>query len=168
MLLLVAGNETTTNLIGNATHALLRPPAQLARVRANRELLPALVEEALRWDSPAQFVFRRATRDVEMAGGRIPANAYVIALIGSANRDERVFGPTAAAFDVMRESPGHLAFGMGNHFCLGAALARLEGRIALGALLDELPHLEPRDARVQFIDSFLVRGPQQLALRRAA
>ncbi len=168
MLLLVAGNETTTNLIGNATHALLRHPEQLERVRANRDLLPALVEEALRWDSPAQFVFRRATCDVEIAGGRIPANAHVIALIGSANRDERVFGPTAAAFDVSRENPGHLAFGFGNHFCLGAALARLEGRIALGALLDELPNFEPRDASVEFIDSFLVRGPQSLPLRRAA
>jgi cytochrome P450 len=168
MLLLVAGNETTTNLIGNATHALLRHPEQLARVRRDRDLLPALVEEALRWDGPVQFVFRRATCDVEIAGGRIPANAYVVALIGSANRDERTFGPTAADFDVTRESQGHLAFGLGNHFCLGAALARLEGQIALGALLDELPRLEPRDARVQFIDSFLVRGPQSLPLRRAA
>jgi len=168
MLLLVAGNETTTNLIGNATHALLRHPEQLARVRADRELLPALVEEALRWDSPVQFVFRRTTCDVEIAGGRIPANAYVIALIGSANRDERTFGRTAAAFDVTRESQGHLSFGLGNHFCLGAALARLEGQLALGALLDELPRLEPRDARVTFIDSFLVRGPQSLPLRRAA
>lgn len=168
MLLLVAGNETTTNLIGNATHALLRHPEQLARVRADRALLPALVEEALRWDSPVQFVFRRATCDVDLAGGRILANAYVIALIGSANRDERNFGPTAAAFDVTRESQGHLAFGLGNHFCLGAALARLEGQIALGALLDELPRLEPRDAHVNFIDSFLVRGPQSLSMRRAA
>ena len=168
MLLLVAGNETTTNLIGNATRALLAHPEQLARVRADRELLPALVEEVLRWDGPVQFVFRRATCDVEIAGGRIPANSYVIALIGSANRDERTFGPTAGAFDVTRESQGHLAFGLGNHFCLGASLARLEAQIALGALLDELPHLEARDARVEFIDSFLVRGPQSLPLRRAS
>jgi cytochrome P450 len=168
MLLLVAGNETTTNLIGNATRALLAHPAQLARVRNDRDLLPALVEEVLRWDGPVQFVFRRATCDVEIAGGRIPANSYVIALIGSANRDERNFGPTAGTFDVTRESQGHLAFGLGNHFCLGASLARLEAQIALGALLDELPHLEARDARVEFIDSFLVRGPQSLALRRAA
>ncbi|MCX5738576.1 MAG: cytochrome P450 [Proteobacteria bacterium] len=126
------------------------------------------VEEVLRWDGPVQFVFRRATCDVEIAGGRIPANSYVIALIGSANRDERTFGPTAGAFDVTRESQGHLAFGLGNHFCLGASLARLEAQIALGALLDELPHLEARDARVEFIDSFLVRGPQSLPLRRAA
>ena len=168
MLLLVAGNETTTNLIGNATRALLAHPAQLERIRNDRELLPALVEEVLRWDGPVQFVFRRATCDVEIAGGRIPANSYVIALIGSANRDERTFGPTAGAFDVTRESQGHLAFGLGNHFCLGASLARLEAQVALGALLDELPQLEARDARVEFIDSFLVRGPQSLALRRAA
>ncbi len=168
MLLLVAGNETTTNLIGNATHALLGHPEQLARVRKNRDLLPALVEEVLRWDGPVQFVFRRATCDVEIAGGRIPANAYVVALIGSANRDQRIFGPTAEHFDVTREPQAHLAFGLGNHFCLGAALARLEGQIALGALIDELPRLEARDAHVDFVDSFLVRGRQSLALRRAA
>ena len=168
LLLLVAGNETTTNLIGNATNALLRNPEQLARVRADRALLPSLVEEALRYDSPAQFVFRRTTCDVEIAGGVIPANQHVVALIGSANRDERQWGPTASAFEVGRETQGHLAFGLGNHFCLGAALARLEGRIALGALLDELPRLEASSASVEYIDSFLVRGPRVLRLRRAA
>jgi cytochrome P450 len=168
VLLLVAGNETTTNLIGNATSALLRNPEQLARVRADRSLLPSLVEEALRFDSPAQYVFRRSTCDVEIAGGTIPANRHVIALIGSANRDERQWGATAAELDVTRDTQGHLAFGLGNHFCLGAALARLEGRIALGALLDELPGLEPCSARVEYIDSFLVRGPRTLPLRRAA
>jgi cytochrome P450 len=168
LLLLVAGNETTTNLIGNATNALLRHPEQLARVCADRSLLPALVEEALRFDSPAQYVFRRSICDVEIAGGVIPANQHVVALIGSANRDERQWGPAAATLDVARETQGHLAFGLGNHFCLGAALARLEGRIALGALLDELPHLETSSANVEYIDSYLVRGPRTLMLRRAA
>jgi cytochrome P450 len=168
MLLLVAGNETTTNLIGNATNALLRHPEQLTRVRADRSLLPSLVEEALRYDSPAQFVFRRATCDVEIAGGVIPANQHVVALIGSANRDERQWGPSAAAFEVGRDTQGHLAFGLGNHFCLGAALARLEAQIALGALIDELPQLQASNASVEYIDSYLVRGPRTLMLRRAA
>lgn len=168
LLLLVAGNETTTNLIGNATGALLRNPEQLARVRADRSLMPAMVEEALRYDSPIQYVFRRTTCDVEIAGGVIPANQHVIAMIGSANRDERQWGATAATFEIGRETQGHLAFGLGNHFCLGAALARLEGRIALGALLDELPRLETSSANVEYIDSFLVRGPRTLMLRRAA
>jgi cytochrome P450 len=168
LLLLVAGNETTTNLIGNATGALLRNREQLARVRADRSLLPALVEEALRYDSPIQYVFRRSTCDGEIAGGVIPANQHVIALIGSANRDERQWGPTARAFEIGRETQGHLAFGLGNHFCLGAALARLEGRFALGALLDELPRLEASRPNVEYVDSFLVRGPRTLMLRRAA
>jgi cytochrome P450 len=168
LLLLVAGNETTTNLIGNATNALLRHPAELARVRADRSLVPSLVEETLRWDAPAQIVFRRSTRDVEIAGHRIPANRHVIAILASANRDERQWGPTAADFDVARNPQGHFAFGFGTHFCLGAALARLESRVALAALVDELPRLERRDARIEYVDSFLVRGPRSLALRRAA
>ena len=168
LLLLVAGNETTTNLIGNATNALLRHPEQLARVRADRSLVPGLVEEALRWESPVQFVFRRATGDVDVAGTRVPANRHVIVLIGSANRDERQWGPDAAAFDVTRDTTGHLAFGLGNHFCLGAALARLEAQIALDVLLDELPRFERCTPRIEYIDSFLVRGPSTLPLRLAA
>jgi cytochrome P450 len=168
LLLLVAGNETTTNLIGNATNALLRHPAELARVRADASLVPGLVEESLRWDAPAQLVFRRTTRAVEIDGHRIPADRHVVVLLGSANRDERQWGPTAADFDVTRNPQGHFAFGFGTHFCLGAALARLEGRVALAALIEELPRLERRDARIEYVDSFLVRGPRTLALRRAA
>jgi cytochrome P450 len=168
LLLLAAGNETTTNLIGNATLALLAHPDQLERLCADRSLLPGAIEEALRWDSPVQIVFRRATREVELPGGRIPAGATVIALLGSANRDERKWGPTAGAFDVARNPQGHLAFGFGNHFCLGASLARLEARVALEALVEELPALRRREAHVEYVDSFLVRGPRSLPLRRAA
>jgi cytochrome P450 len=168
LLLLVAGNETTTNLIGNATNALLNYPSQLARVSADRSLVPSWIEETLRWDAPVQFVVRRTTSDVEVAGQRLPANVHVIAILGSANRDERHWGPTAAQFDVTRNPQGHLAFGFGNHFCLGAALARLEARIALEALLDELPRRECSEVRVEHIDSFLIRGPKRLRLRRAA
>jgi cytochrome P450 len=168
LLLLIAGNETTTNLIGNATNALLNHPSQLARVSADRSLVPSWIEETLRWDAPVQFVLRRTTADVEVGGQRLPANAHVVGILGSANRDERQWGPTAAQFDVTRNPQGHLAFGFGNHFCLGAALARLEARIALEALLDELPRRERSDPRVEHIDSFLIRGPKRFLLRLAA
>jgi cytochrome P450 len=92
----------------------------------------------------------------------------VIAIIGSANRDERHWGPAAEQFDVARNPQGHLSFGLGNHFCLGASLARLEARIALEALLDELPRRERSEPRVEHIDSFLIRGPKRLLLRLAA
>lgn len=166
MLLLVAGNETTTNLIGNAVKALLDHPDQLARVAADPSLVPAAIEETLRWDAPVQILFRTATRDVEIAGVRIPKGAYVAPLIGSANRDERRF-PDADRFDVTRDAQGHLGFGFGKHFCLGASLARLEARCALEALVPELPRLD-RERPGELVDSFLVRGPRRLALRRAA
>ena len=168
MLLLVAGNETTTNLIGNATDALLRHPEQLDLVRRDRSLVPALVEEALRYDSPVQFVFRRATRDTRLADTPLRAGDPVVALIGSANRDEREWGPNAGDLDVRRNPQGHLAFGYGAHFCLGASLARLEARCALEALVDELPRLARAEADIDFVDSFLVRGPRRLPLVRAA
>jgi cytochrome P450 len=168
LLLLIAGNETTTNLIGNATNALLNHPSQLARVSADRSLVPSWIEETLRWDAPVQFVVRRTTSDVEVAGQWLPANTHVIAILGSANRDERHWGPTAAQFDVTRNPQGHLAFGFGNHFCLGASLARLEALIALEALLDELPRRERSESRVEHIDSFMIRGPKRFLLRLAS
>lgn len=168
LLLLIAGNETTTNLIGNATNALLSHPSQLARVSADRSLVSSWIEETLRWDAPVQFVIRRTNADVEIAGQRLPANVHVVAILGSANRDERHWGPTAAQFDVTRNPQGHLAFGFGNHFCLGASLARLEASIALEALLDELPRRERGEPRVEHIDSFMIRGPKRFLLRRAA
>src|SRR5262245_57246028 len=166
MLLLVAGNETTTNLIGNATSALLDHPAELAQVARDPALVPGVIEEALRFESPIQVVFRTATQDVELAGVRIPKGAYVAPLLGSANRDERRF-PDPDRFDVSRNPQGHVGFGFGKHFCLGASLARLEARIALEALAPELPRLERRSPR-ELVDSFLVRGPRRLALRPAA
>ncbi len=168
ILLLAAGNETTTNLIGNATCALLAHPEELARVHADRSLVPALVEEALRYDSPVQLVFRRATRDVEIAGTRIAAGSIVVPLLGSANRDERQWGPDADTFRVDRNPQGHLAFGFGIHFCLGASLARLEARLALDALVDLLPGRvrSPADPRVRRL--VLVRGPARLELAAAA
>ncbi len=167
MLLLVAGNETTTNLIGNLVNALLDHPEQAAAVAADPDLVPALVEEGLRYDSPVQVVFRNATCDSELHGVRIPKGAFVAAFLGSANRDERRF-PDPDRLDVRRNPQGFPAFGFGVHFCLGASLARLETRVALETLVPELLHLERADARVPRIDSFLVRGPRRLELRRAA
>jgi cytochrome P450 len=166
MLLLVAGNETTTNLIGNAVTALLDHPEQLARVARDPALVPAMIEETLRYDAPVQILFRTATQDVELAGTRIPKGAYVAPILGSANRDERRF-PDPDRFDVGRDAQGHVGFGFGKHFCLGASLARLEARVALEALVPELPRLV-RDRPRELVDSFLVRGPRRLELRRAA
>ena len=166
MLLLVAGNETTTNLIGNAVTALLDHPDQLARVAADPSLVPAAIEETLRYDAPVQILFRVATQDVELAGTRIPKGATVAPLLGSANRDERNF-PDPDRFDVGRDPQGHVGFGFGKHFCLGASLARLEARIALAALAPELLRLERQGPR-EVVDSFLVRGPRRLELHRAA
>jgi cytochrome P450 len=164
MLLLVAGNETTTNLIGNAVSALLDHPDQLARVVADPSLVPGVIEETLRFDAPVQLLFRTATADVEIAGTRLPKGATVVPLLGAANRDERQF-PEPDRFDVTRNPRGHVGFGFGEHFCLGAALARLEARVALEALIPRLPDLE-RCAPSRLVDSFLVRGPEHLELRR--
>jgi cytochrome P450 len=161
VLLLVAGNETTTNLIGNAAAALLEHRDALERVAREPERVPALVEEALRFDPPIQVVFRTVTADTEIAGTRIPRGAVVAALLGSANRDERAF-PEPDRFDVERDPRGHLAFGFGPHFCLGAALARLEARVALEALVPELLHCKRVGERNARIDSFLVRGRAHL------
>ncbi len=162
-LLLIAGNETTTNLIGNAILALLDHPTELAKVRADPALVPNLVEETLRYDTPVQNIFRQTTRDVELAGTTIPAGAPLLLLYGSANRDERKF-PDPDRFDVTRDTQGHLGFGYGIHYCLGAPLARLEGRVVLEALLFHLPPWSQTEDCIQRVDSFLVRGVKTLPL----
>ncbi len=164
VLLLVAGNETTTNLLGNAVLTLLNHPDELAKVRADRSLVPALVEEVLRYNSPVQVIFRRTAQDVELEGGKIPAGQNVFLLLGSANRDERQF-PDPDRFDVARNPQDHVAFGYGIHYCLGAPLARLEGRNALEALLFDCPPFSCATERVAPIASLIVRGPQTLPLR---
>jgi cytochrome P450 len=167
LLLLVAGNETTTNLLGNAVDALLAHPQQLARVVAEPALIPALVEETLRFDGPVQFVTRRTTRDFALHGQTLPADALVVVLLGSANRDERRF-PDPDRFDVSRDARGHVAFGFGAHFCLGASLARLEATAALEALVPELPRWVRARPEREFLDSYLIRGRARLDLRVAA
>jgi cytochrome P450 len=167
LLLLVAGNETTTNLIGNLTNALLDHPAVVRAVAADPGLVPALVEEGLRYDSPVQVVFRTTTADTEIRGVRIPSGQHVAVFLGSANRDERRFSDPDR-LDLDRDLSGFPGFGFGKHFCLGASLARLEARAAFEALVPELPRLERAERAFARVDSFLVRGPKRLALQRAA
>jgi cytochrome P450 len=142
-LLVLAGTETTSGLITNAVLCLLDHPAEHARLRAAPESLPAVIEEVLRFRTPVQVVFRVARADVALRGRTIPAGALVLLMLGSANRDPRHFRD-AHRFDPRRfaTSPppaAHVAFGHGAHFCLGAALARLETRVALAALLARAP-----------------------------
>jgi cytochrome P450 len=167
MLLLVAGNETTTNLIGNAASALLDHPDALARVADDPSLVPNLVEETLRYDAPVQTVFRTALRDVVLRDVELPRGATVAVMLGAANRDERRFA-APDRFDPSRDCRGHLGFGFGQHFCLGASLARLEARLALEALAPQLRHTRRASAERSILDSFLVRGPSRLELRPAA
>ncbi|MGH7964193.1 MAG: cytochrome P450, partial [Candidatus Binatia bacterium] len=161
--LLLAGNETTTNLIGNAVLALCDHPDQLARVRADRTLVPRVIEEVLRYDGPIQSLPRMAAHEVEVAGTTIPAGALVLLVVGSANHDERKF-PDPDRFDIMRPAEGHIGFGFGIHFCLGAQLARLEGKVALEALLARFPQLSRAEDQITRINSFTVRGPRTLPL----
>jgi cytochrome P450 len=155
-LLLVAGHETTTNLIGNGTLALLRNPDQLARLRAEPLLMENAVEELLRYDSPVQATVRVTTEEIELGGQRVPPNALVICGIGAANRDPAVH-PDPDRLDLGRSDIRHLSFGLGAHFCLGAALARLEGRTAFEVLLERCPNLrlarpeEPLEHRANFV-----------------
>jgi len=134
ILLLVAGNETTTTLIGNTVLTLLEHPAELARVRRDPELVPSAIEEVLRFSSPVQLDPRRATRDAELCGEKVREGEMVISWLGSANRDDSVFREPDR-FDVGRRENRHLAFGFGTHYCLGSNLARLEAQIALRSLL---------------------------------
>ncbi len=164
-LLVVGGQETTTNLITNAILCFTENPDPLARLQAAPDLLPSAIEEVLRYRSPLQWILRTPRRDVEMHGQVIPAGKLVLPMIGSANRDPRHF-PDPGRFDVARTPNPHLAFGHGIHSCLGAPLARLEARIALADILRRLKGLalasaqpwEPRKA-------LHVHGPARLPIR---
>jgi cytochrome P450 len=166
MLILLAGNETTMNLLSNTVLALQAHPADLARIRRERVLIPQLIEEMLRYDSPVQIVFRRTTEAVELSGRIIPPNAVVFILIGSANRDERKFAEPDR-FDLSRDASEHLAFGFGTHFCLGAQLARLEAKVALEELFVSCSRFTVDLHRVERIKSVLLRGIKHLPMRFA-
>jgi cytochrome P450 len=142
MTLLVAGNETTRNLLANGLIALAEHPDQWDRLRSEPALVAPAVEELLRWVTPVLHFSRTATRSTAISGQRVEAGEMVVMLYASANRDEDVFGPTATALDLGREPNHHVAFGFGEHFCLGAQLARLEARIFLVELIARVQRIE--------------------------
>lgn len=141
-LLLVAGNETTRNLIALGTQTLIEHPEQFALLRSDPSLLPDAIEEMLRYTSPVTHMARRATEDVEIRGQLIKAGDTVVMLYGSANRDEEIFGANSEEFDITRHPNSHIAFGAGEHACLGAQLARLEARVMFEVLLGTYPSIE--------------------------
>jgi len=164
-LLVVGGQETTTNLINNAVLCFVEVPDSLARLRERMDLLASAIEEVLRYRSPVQWLMRTPTRDVELHGQVIPAGKLVLAMIGSANRDPRQFSDPGR-FDITRHPNPHLAFGYGIHFCLRAALSRMEARIALTELLGRLKGLElASDEPWQPRKALHVHGPTRLPIR---
>ncbi len=143
LLLLLAGNETTTNLIGNGMLALGRNPAQMELLRKNPELMPRAIEEILRYDGPVQSTIRSTKEEINLGGTVLPANLGCFIILAAANRDPAQF-EDPDRFDIMREPRDHVALGEGIHFCIGAPLARMEGAIAIGAMLAEVPAVEGR------------------------
>ena len=161
ILLLVAGHETTVNLIGNGTLALLRHPAELRRLREAPAIIGTAVEELLRFDGPVQRTARIPSEDIVIGGRTIPKGEMVMPFLGAADRDPAQF-PDPQRLDLTRADNRHIAFGMGIHFCLGAPLARMEGQIAINTLLKRLPKLALATDRPQFRQSLTLRGLQTL------
>jgi len=160
-LLLLAGHETTTNLIGNGTLALLREPDEWRRLCNDPGLLPSAVEELLRFDGPVQATIRVALEDVALGGHTIPEGALVLVSIGAANHDPAVF-ENPDHLDLARDPNPHLAFGFGTHFCLGAPLARLEAQLTFEALTRRFPGLTLVDDRPRYRPNPVLRGLERL------
>jgi len=162
LLLFIAGHETTVNLIGNGTLALLEHPDQMARFKDDPTLIPSAIEELLRYDSPVQWTARITNANVELGGREIPSGSMIIAAIGAANRDPSHF-PDPDRLDIARPDNRHVSFGFGIHFCLGAPLARVEGQIALGTLLHRMPDLALQTgATLDWRESSALRGLKRL------
>uniref|UniRef100_A0A2U9II07 Cytochrome P450 n=1 Tax=Acidianus brierleyi TaxID=41673 RepID=A0A2U9II07_9CREN len=163
VLLLIAGNETTTNLIGNGVLTLLENKNSLYELKKDKQKMTTAIEEILRYRSPVQGMFRVAKNDVELSGKKIKKGSAVLAWIGSANRDENQF-PNADKFIIDRSPNPHLAFGSGVHTCLGAPLARLEGKIVLSTLLERFSNMELVDQRLEPITNGLFYGVKSLKI----
>ena len=163
VLLLVAGNETTTNLIGNGMVALLQHPDQLEQLRDDPSLTESAVEEFLRYDGPVQATGRTATEDVEVGGTVIKEGQVAFTLLGAANHDPAQFA-NPDTLDITRKDNRHLAFGHGIHFCLGAQLARVEAQVAFETLLRRFPDLKLGADEVEWGGAFILRGPKALPL----
>ncbi len=164
ILLLIAGHETTVNLIGSGSLALLEHPDQLTMLCSEQEYMKTAIEELLRFVCPVEMATERYAReDIEIAGTTIPRGELVMAVIGSANRDEHYF-ENPDMLDITRKNNKHLAFGHGVHFCLGAPLARLEGQIAITTLIQRMPNLRLNIApdQVCWRGTFVIRGLETL------
>lgn len=161
--LIVAGHETTRNLVANGLWTLLNHPDQLDKLRADRSLMSGAIREAMRFESPLQFVRRVAREDFEYRGHEIKARDGVVAMLGSANRDPGTF-PDPDVFDITRNPTGHVALGYGPHVCLGAALAEMETEVALGLLLDRFPELT-LDREPSRLMNPMLRGFEEMHLR---
>jgi cytochrome P450 len=161
----VAGSETTMRLIGWIGKLLSEHPEQRRRLGADRALLRGAIEEILRYEPPALQIARYVTRDVELQGRTVPAGSALLTLVGAANRDESRFGPDAELFDVARAPRQHLTFGVGAHYCLGNALARIEGQIALDEILNRFPDWEIDRDNAVFSSASAVRGWDSMPAR---
>nr|BBH88097.1 biotin biosynthesis cytochrome P450 [Thermosporothrix sp. COM3] len=161
VLTLVAGLETTINLIGNGIYVLLRHPEQLKKLQTEPQLIVSAVEELLRYESPSQHTARLAATDMELGGKIIRKRQAVIAMVGAANRDPERF-PDPDMFDICRQNNKHIAFGWGSHFCFGAPLARLEGQIVIQTVFRRFPHLRLSDGEIAWRDNLGLRGPANL------
>ena len=164
VVLLLGGLETTTHLLGNALIYLSEHPELMARLHANPALVPRFVEEILRYDGPSHSLPRITTEATTLAGVTLPRGAVVLALVASANRDERVY-PAPDRFDLERGSQGGLQFGHGIHFCIGAALARMEARLAIEAIVTRYARVERSAGEIIYNLTLTVRGPVALPLR---
>jgi cytochrome P450 len=153
-----AGNETTTRLIGWAGKVLAEHPDQRRELAEHPQLIPQAIEELLRFEPPAPHAARYVTRDISFHGQTVPAGAVMMMLIGGANRDPRQFGPDSEEFNIHRTPRQHLAFSVGTHFCLGSALARLEGRIAIEEILKRFPEWEVDLGKAKLSPTSTVRG----------
>jgi cytochrome P450 len=167
VLLLGAGYETTSNLIGNGMRALLENRSEYERLHSDPALIKSAVEECLRYDSPVQATGRRAIDEVKVGGFTIPKDEHVVVIIGACNRDPAEF-PNPDKFDVGRENNDHLAFGGGVHFCLGANLARLEGQIAIGTLVRRFPQMSLATDKLEIREMFNLRGLKALPVNLGA
>jgi cytochrome P450 len=167
ILLFAAGFETTTNLIGNGLYALLSHPGELRRLRDDPGLMKPAVEEILRWDSPVQIDGRTAFEDVVVAGHEVPEGSTVVTLLGAANHDPTHY-TEPGRFDVGRDEGPPMSFASGIHYCLGAALARLEGQVVFGRVLERFPTLELLDDAPHYKDNFVLRGLSELRVEARA
>jgi hypothetical protein len=161
-LLLSAGMETTTNLLGSSVALLAQHPAELKKAREDRTHIPTFIEEVLRYETPVRMNYRLTTTEVELGGTPLPPGSFVFLMMGPANRDPRVFSEPDRFLPGREKQNQHLAFGYGIHFCLGAQLARMEARFGLEALLSRARDITLKQPEVEWMRSIAVRGPAAL------